>query len=78
MERNFLLKFLNMELLEVLEKSGIVLLAGVAGNGESVPDCTMELESLVEGGHSLTGVQARAEVACDGVYATAFTGQALS
>ena len=62
----------------MLEESCIILLAAVARNGELIPDGSVELESFIERGHGLSGIEAGTNVTFDGVNSTVLAGQALS
>ena len=64
--------------MEVFEQGGVVLLAVVAGDGELVPNGTVELEAFVERRHRLSSIQAWAIIALYGINSVVLAVEALS
>ena len=62
----------------MFEQGRIISLAVVTGNGELVPNGTVELEAFIERRDGLASVQARTLIALNSVDSMVFACQALS
>ena len=72
------MKLSIVELLEVFEKGGIVVLRAIRADTEFAPSAAVHVETLAERRYGLACVELQAVVAANGVNATTFAGQALS